>query len=373
MWAALLLVLPIMAVLALAEPIIVALGQEPRLAAGAQTFLHGYMWALPPWMAFQVMRNFLSALQRPGWVLVISTAGILINGLLGYGLIFGAFGLPAWGLFGGGLASAISWWLMALALAAVILGDRQFRRFHLFGHFLRPDWPRLGRIFRLGTPIGLTMGFEGAVFSAAAYVMGLFGAMSVAAHQVALQIAATSFMVPLGLAQAATVRVGLAYGRGDPEGMGRAGWTAFFMGVGFMALMALLMWLFPRPLVTLFFEDVPANAAVIGLAVSFLGIAALFQIVDGAQVVAAGMLRGLHDTKVPMIFALVGYWLIGMGSGLLLAFSAGWKGMGIWAGLAIGLAVVSVLMLWRWSRRDRLGLMRGQSSTHTGVPTAVTA
>jgi MATE family multidrug resistance protein len=155
--------------------------------------------------------------------------------------------------------------------------------------------------------------------------------------------------------------------------MGRAGWTAFFMGVGFMALMALLMWLFPRPLVTLFFEDVPANAAVIGLAVSFLGIAALFQIVDGAQVVAAGMLRGLHDTKVPMIFALVGYWLIGMGSGLLLAFPAGWKGMGIWAGLAIGLAVVSVLMLWRWSRRDRLGLMRGQSSTHTGVPTAVTA
>jgi MATE family multidrug resistance protein len=203
--------------------------------------------------------------------------------------------------------------------------------------------------------------------------MGLFGAMSVAAHQVALQIAATSFMVPLGLAQAATVRVGLAYGRGDPDGMGRAGWTAFVMGVGFMALMALLMWLLPRPLVTLFFEDVPANAAVIGLAVSFLGIAALFQIVDGAQVVAAGMLRGLHDTKVPMIFALVGYWLIGMGSGLLLAFPAGWKGMGIWAGLAIGLAVVSVLMLWRWSSRDRLGLMKDQSSTHTGVPTAVTA
>jgi MATE family multidrug resistance protein len=357
MWAAILMTVPIMAVLAFAEPIIVALGQERRLARGAASFLAGYMWTLPPWMAFQVMRNFLSALERPGWVLAISAAGIVVNALAGYGLIFGAFGLPAWGLFGGGLASAITWALMAIALAAVIVSDRQFRRFHLFGRFWRADWARFRAVFRLGLPIGLAMGFEGAVFSAAAYLMGLIGASSVAAHQVALQIAATTFMVPLGLAQAATVRVGLAYGRRDRDGVTRAGWTALAMGVAFMAAMALLMWVFPRPLVTLFFADTAANAGVIALAVSFLAVAALFQMVDGAQVVGAGMLRGLHDTRVPMMFALVGYWVVGIGTGLALGFGLDWRGVGIWAGLAVGLAFVAVLMIRRWTRREALGLV----------------
>jgi MATE family multidrug resistance protein len=174
---------------------------------------------------------------------------------------------------------------------------------------------------------------------------------------VALQIAALSFMVPLGLGQAATVRVGNALGRGDRAGITRAGWTAWALGVGFMGAMAVLLWLAPRPLVTLFLTDSPGNAHVIALAVSFLAIAAVFQVVDGAQVVGAGMLRGLHDTRVPMLFALVGYWGIGIGAGAWLAFRRGWAGQGIWAGLAIGLAVVSVLMLWRWRGRGRLGLL----------------
>ncbi len=357
MWAAMLITVPIMVVLWFAEPLIVALGQEPRLAEGAATFLRGYMWALPPWMAFQVMRNFLSALERPGWVLAISAAGIAVNALAGYGLIFGHFGLPALGLFGGGLASSITWGAMTLALALVIVTDRQFRRFYLFGRFWRPDWPRFAKVFRLGLPIGMAMGFEGAVFSAAAYLMGLIDAESVAAHQVALQIAATSFMVPLGLAQAATVRVGLAYGRRDRDGIARAGWTSLVMGIGFMATMALLMWLFPRSLVTLFFADTPANARVIALATSFLFVAALFQMVDGAQVVGAGMLRGLHDTRVPMLYALVGYWVVGIGTGVWLGFGVQWAGVGIWTGLATGLAFVSVLMIRRWSKREALGLL----------------
>ncbi len=357
MWAAMLITVPIMIVLWFAEPLIRALGQEPRLAEGAAEFLRGYMWVLPPWMAFQVMRNFLAALERPGWMLAISAVGIAVNALAGYGLIFGHFGLPALGLFGGGLASSITWSAMALALAAVIVSDRQFRRFHLFGHFWRPDWPRFLTVFRLGLPIGLAMGFEGAVFSAAAYLMGLIDAESVAAHQVALQIAATSFMVPLGLAQAATVRVGLAYGRCDRDGIARAGWTSLVIGIGFMATMALLMWLFPRSLVTLFFADTPANARVIALATSFLFVAALFQMVDGAQVVGAGMLRGLHDTRVPMLFALVGYWVVGIGTGVWLGFGVNWAGVGIWTGLATGLAFVSVLMIRRWSKREELGLL----------------
>ncbi|MDQ3077675.1 MAG: MATE family efflux transporter [Pseudomonadota bacterium] len=340
-----------------AEPIIASLGQDKGLARDAGIFLRGYMWSMLPFLLFQAMRNFVSALERPGWVLGISLVGIVLNAVLGWALIFGRLGLPAWGLFGGGLASSIVWALLVVALAAVIMTDRQFRRFHLFGRWWRPDWPRYRRLWLLGLPIGLAMGFEGGVFSAAVYLMGLISADAVAAHAVALQIAALSFMVPWGMAQAATVRVGLALGRGDRAGIARAGWSAWAMGVIFMALMAIVIWLFPRPLMTLFLEDSPANANVIALGVSFLAIAAIFQIVDGAQVVGAGILRGLHDTRVPMIFTFVGYWVIGLGVGLWLAFRAGWGGVGIWIGLAIGLAIVAVLMLARWVRRERMGLV----------------
>jgi MATE family multidrug resistance protein len=189
--------------------------------------------------------------------------------------------------------------------------------------------------------------------------MGIIGTASLAAHQIAIQIAALSFMVPMGLAQAVTVRVGRAYGRGDRVGIARAGWTSFAMGVSFMSFMALMMWAMPHQLVSIFLDPAdPRNDAVIPLAVAFLGIAAIFQIVDGAQAVGAGMLRGLHDTTVPMIFALFGYWAIGMGTAVALGFGLGWQGVGIWTGLAAGLASVAVLMLWRWSRRERLGLVR---------------
>ena len=165
-------------------------------------------------------------------------------------------------------------------------------------------------------------------------------------------------MVPWGLSQAATVRVGRHLGSGDRDGIARAGWTAWGLGVGFMALMAVIIWSMPRDLITIFLEDTPENARVIALGVSFLAIAAIFQVADGAQVVGAGMLRGLHDTRVPMIFTFIGYWGIGIGVGAWLAFRQGWQGQGIWTGLAIGLAIVAVLMIWRWKRRETLGLTR---------------
>jgi MATE family multidrug resistance protein len=284
--------------------------------------------------------------------------GIGVNALLSWALIFGHFGLPALGLVGGGLGSTLTWTSMCGALILVIKRDRQFGRFHLFGRFWRFDRERTLAMAKLGWPIGATMALEMGVFALAAYFMGWIGAPAVAAHAVALQLAALTFMVPLGLGQAATVRVGLALGRKDEPGMARAGWTAWFLGVGFMGAMALLMWLFPRPLVTLFLEDVPKNAVVISLAVNFLLVAAAFQLVDGAQVIGAGMLRGLHDTRWPLMFALVGYWAVGLGIGVWLAFGRDWRGVGIWVGLASGLAAVAALMLVRWVLRDRLGLTR---------------
>ena len=340
-----------------AEGLILGLGQEPGLARDAGIFLRGYMWSIFPFLLFQAMRHFLSALERPRWILGISAVGIAANAVLGWGLIFGRYGLPELGILGGGLASSIVWWLLAAGLAIVITTDRQFRRFHLFGRWWRADGKRFRTLIILGLPIGLTMAFEGAVFGAAAYLMGLIDADSIAAHAIALQIAGVTFMVPMGVGQAATIRVGLALGRDDRAGIGRAGWTAFVIGVGFMGLMAVAMWLAPRPMITVFLADIPANARVISLAVSFLAVAAIFQIVDGAQVVGAGMLRGLHDTRVPMIFAFFGYWVIGIGVGVWLAFDRGWAGVGIWIGLAAGLAVVAVLMLDRWRRRVAIGLV----------------
>ena len=195
------------------------------------------------------------------------------------------------------------------------------------------------------------------IFNAAAFLMGLINAASIAAYAIAIQIASISFMIPLGLGQAVTVRVGRAHGAGDADGVSRAGWTAFVLGVGFMALMAAVMILFPYALIGAFIDiDAPENADGGRLAVGFLAFAGLFQIVDGAQAVAGGMLRGLHDTKVPMIFALIGYWGVGLPLGVLLAFHFGLAGNGIWIGLSSGLAVVAVLLLGRWLRREKLGL-----------------
>jgi len=333
-------------------------GISAELSAQGQTFLRAYMWCTAPWLLFQLLRNFVSALERPRVVLWLSLAGIALNAILSWSLIFGHFGLPALGLVGGGTGSTLTWLTLCILLMVVMQADRQFRRFHLFGHWWRFDRQRTAAMVKLGWPIGLTMALEMGVFALAAYFMGWIGAPAVAAHAVALQLAALTFMVPLGLGQAATVRVGLALGRRDEEGIARAGWTAWVMGVGFMGAMALVMWSIPRTLVTLFLDDVPANAVVIGLAVSFLRVAAAFQLVDGAQVIGAGMLRGLHDTRWPLLFALVGYWIVGLGIGTWLAFGRDWKGVGIWVGLASGLAAVAALMLTRWILRDRLGLTR---------------
>lgn len=335
-----------------------ALGETPELASQGQTFLRAYMWCTAPWLLFQLLRNFVSALERPRIVLWLSLGGIALNALLSWSLIFGHFGLPALGLVGGGLGSTITWSFLCGAMILLVSRDRQFRRFHVFGRFWRVDGERTAAMVRLGLPIGITMALEMGVFALAAYFMGWIGAPAVAAHAVALQIAALTFMVPLGLGQAATVRVGLALGRGDASAITRAGWTAWVVGVGFMGSMALVMWSVPHRLVTLFLAEGPANAAVIALAVSFLKVAAAFQLADGAQVIGAGMLRGLHDTRWPLVFALVGYWGVGLGIGSWLAFGADWKGVGIWVGLASGLAAVAVLMLGRWLLRDRIGLTR---------------
>lgn len=358
MWATALLTVPAWIVLWNSEGIFRLLGQTPSLAVDTASYLRALQWGLMPALWLVVLRSFVSALERPIWSLVVSCAGLPLNALLNYGLIFGNFGLPEMGAVGAGLASSVSNLAMFAVMAGITLTHRRFRRFRLFGHFWRSDWSRFLRVWRLGSPIGITFALEVGVFSGAVVLMGLISLEAVAAHAIAIQIAALTFMVPMGFGQGVTVRVGLAAGRNDKEGIARAGWTSFALGVGFMAVMALVIVSVPHSLVHAFLdENDPANMRVIPLAVSFLMVAALFQIVDGAQAVGAGMLRGLQDTTVPMIYAIVGYWLIAFGIGVVLAFWVGWGGIGIWTGLASGLAIVAILMITRWMRRERLGLV----------------
>ncbi|WP_419825238.1 MATE family efflux transporter [Sphingomonas sp.] len=360
MWSAVVLVLPLWALLWWAEPVLIAFGQDRTLAHGAVSLVHPMMLGMLPLFFYYVLRSFVAALRRPGWALLVGASAVVTNAVINYGLIFGHYGLPRLGIRGAGIGSALSNLLMFVGLAAVIHLHPRLRRYRLLGRWWRADWQRFREVWRLGLPIALTLGLEVTVFNAAVFLMGLIGTPELAAHAVAIQIAALCFMAPLGLAQAATVRVGTAYGRGDRTAIARAGWSAFVIMLAVMGCTATLLLAAARPLVGLFLDlRDPTQAHVVALAVSFLSVAALFQLVDGAQAVGAGMLRGLHDTAVPMLFAGLGYWVAGFGTAIGLAFGLGWGGLGVWIGLATGLAVVSALMLARWTRREALGLLPG--------------
>jgi len=357
LWLSALVSIPFWVLLWNAESVLLLMGQDPSLAREAGIYVRGLQWAVLPFYGYIVLRSFISALEQPRWALIIMVIAVALNALLNWMLVFGKLGAPALGIFGSGLATSIASGFMFIGMAVVVMVHPRFRRYHLFGRFWRADWPRFRALLKLGAPISGILAFEVTVFNAAAFLMGLIGAAQLAAHAIALQISSVTFMIPLGLSQAATVRVGLAHGAGDPEGVSRAGWTAFVLGVAFMALMALMMISVPKLLIAAFIDiGDPANLAVVGYAVTFLAFAALFQVADGAQVVGAGMLRGLHDTTVPMVYAAIGYWGIGLTLGVLLAFQFGFGGVGIWLGLCAGLAVVAVLLIYRWRRRDRLGL-----------------
>lgn len=355
LWTAALVCAPVWIVLWHADRVFVFLGQNPRIAAQSLPLMHTLQWSLLPELGYLVLRSFLAAIERPAWTLLVAFAGIAFNALAGWCLILGRAGFPELGLRGAGIASTCSGVLMFLGLALIISLQRRFRRYHLFGHLRRVDGAMLARLWRLGIPIAIMFTLESLVFYTAVMMMGLLGEIPLAAHAIAMQIASITFMVPLGLGQVATIRVGLAAGRGDYPAIHKAGWTAYGLGVGFMGAMALTMFLAPTILIGFFLDlNTPGNRAVIDLAVRFLAFAAIFQIADGAQTVGAGMLRGLHDTRVPMLLAAIGYWVLGVPIGAFLAFVVGLKGVGVWMGLATGLTTVAILLTLRWMRRLRM-------------------
>ena len=355
--SAAILAIPSWLILWWTEPLLIAMGQAPALATDAGAYMHTLQWSLLPVWCYLVLRSFVTALERPAWALIIGIAAIAINAAANWCLMLGHCGCRPLGIAGSGLATLLSSLLMFAALAIVVATNRPFRRYHIFAS-LRPDGTVLRALWRLGLPMAATVSFEITMFNAAVFLMGLISAAALAAYAIAIQLASLTFMVPLGLGQAVTVRVGRAYGAQDHAAVSRAGWTALALAVAFMAAMSLTMTLVPRLLISAFLDTAdPANAAVIHLATSFLLFAALFQIADGAQAVGSGMLRGLHDARTPMLFALTGYWGIGLPLGVVLAFPLGLNGVGIWIGLSTGLVVVAALMILRWTRRATLGLL----------------
>ncbi|MDG2005646.1 MAG: MATE family efflux transporter [Novosphingobium sp.] len=340
------------------EAIMLATGQDPTIAAQAGGFLDILRWAAIPMVVANVLRIFVSALGRPLVATAITALALAVNALGNYALVFGNLGAPALGLNGSAIASNITAIGTVMAYMLVIGTDRRMRRYRILGRLWRPEWERLKQIVKIGIPIALTVVAEGGLFGSAAFLMGRIGAVELAAHAVALQVAAIFFQVPYGVGQAATIRVGYHYGAGNRAAIGQAGWAALAVGTGFMCLSATAMLLAPRLILSAYVDPAAvANAAMVGFAVQYLVIAAAFQLFDGIQTVAAGVLRGLQDTRVPMVIAVTGYWLIGFVTAAILGLGTPLEGIGVWLGLALSLVVVAVLLLLRWHRRERLALM----------------
>jgi MATE family multidrug resistance protein len=324
-------------------------GIEPLVLELTLPYMRPVIWSLLPLLLYAASRRYLQATGHERVVMTALLSANVLNALVNWTLIFGHFGLPRLGVGGAAWATFLSRVFMAsFLLIAVVVYDRRGPR-ALFPLPLAIEWPRLRRLLDLGIPAALQITVEVALFSAATALAARLDAASLAAHQIAITVASTTFMVPYGVASAAAVRVGQAVGRRDPDGVIRSGWMAIVLGVGFMATAALALWLVPEVIISFFTSD----ESVLAVGVSLLFVAALFQLFDGLQVTTIGVLRGLGDTRSPMVAALIGYWVLGLPAGWVLAFPLGVGIRGLWFGMLVGLLTVGVALLAVWVRRLR--------------------
>ena len=353
LWLATALGVPLTVALGYTEPVLLWTGQDPGTSALAGAYLDAIRWGVVPNLWFTALRGLAEGDGRPRPVLVVTLLGVAANAGLNYLLMFGGWGLPALGLVGTGWSSAVTTAVMTVALALYVRRG-PLARFEVFADFRRPDPAALRELFALGWPIGVGFGLEAGLFTAATLFVGRLpdAEAALAAHQVALNAASVAFMVPLGIGMAGGVRVGQAAGAGDARGAARAGWTATGLGAAFMACSALLFWLRPGWVVWVYAGSAP-DPTVAALAASLLGIAAVFQLFDGVQAAVSGSLRGLKDTRVPMLISAASYWGLGLTTAVGLGVGAGWGAPGLWWGLTLGLAAAAVALSVRFARLTR--------------------
>lgn len=331
------------------EPVLRLLGQSDEVSQNASEYLSVVAYGILPALLVMVLKSYLAALERTQIVLWITVLAAVANGLTNYALIFGNWGAPELGIRGAAYASVVT---HVVSLVGVVIYARVALPEHaLFQRLWRADWQMLWRVLKLGMPIGLTLLCEVGLFAASAVLMGWLGTVPLAAHGIAVQLASITFMVHLGLSNVATIRAGNAYGRRDVDHMARGGLTVTAMSLAFAFATIVAFVTFPEPLLSLFMqEDEPQRVEILTIGVGLLAVAALFQLVDGLQVISLGLLRGVQDTRAPMIMAAISYWIVGIPCSYFLGFVMGLEGVGVWLGLVVGLGVAAVLLSWRfWS------------------------
>lgn len=360
LWLGAVLAVPAVVLLWNIAPVLRAIGQPSIAVEAAQGYLRAILGGFLPALWFMALRSFVEGLSRPLPVTIITFIGVVLNVGANYVLMFGMWGLPALGLEGTGWASTIVFWSLFLMLALLVVRLEPFAQYRIFTGLRTPDLTYFRELVRIGWPIGVSSGIEAGLFMITALMIGVLGTTALAAHQIALQCAAFTFMVPLGVGIAGSVRVGQAAGRGRTDGVRRAGYASMLLAGLFMFGAAILFWTVPEAIVSLYIDTAaPANADVAALAVSLLGIAAVFQVFDGVQVAAMGALRGLKDTRVPMVIAFATYWGVGLTTSYGLGLGLGWGAEGLWWGLVVGLAAAALLLTQRFYRHVRRTATRG--------------
>ena len=346
-----------------AEPILLAMGQDPVVSAAAQDYLVIVAWQMTPALLVMTLRSYLAALEHTAVILWATVGTALMNVTVNYALIFGNWGAPELGIQGAAIASLLV--TLGNVIILIAYGLYKLPQYDLLKNIWKSDWEIFRRVFKLGYPIGLTSLAEGGLFAASAIMMGWIGAIELAAHGIAIQLASLTFMIHIGFSQAATVRAGRALGRHDEPNLRRGARMAIALSAFVAFITVAIFLLFPELLINAFIDPTePEKDRLLSIGIGLLAMAALFQVVDALQVMALGLLRGVQDTAVPMIMATICYWVIGMPTSYLLAFRFGMGGIGLWLGLVVGLSFAAAMMMWRfWMRSVRITRPRSAHPT----------
>ena len=348
-WLVLLLSIPMMIAISHLDKIMLQWGQTEATVTLANSYLDIILWGFFPALGFAMLRSVVSGLSQARPVMIIVTFGTVFNIIGNYVLGFGKFGFPRLELAGLAISSALSFWLMFIALIVYILKHSQLSKYRFFQqlHQLKPQM--IAQLCKTGIPIGIFMALELGLFTVVTYLMGALGTEVLAAHQVVFQTIMVTFTIPLGMSFATTARVGQWLGRKDRSGIKQAGYISIGIGFVVMSLLAIAMFCFPKAIIGIYLNpNDPANAEIIALAIPILRIASLSQILDAVQKITYGALQGLQDTRIPVLLNISAFWGVGLSTGYVLGFYFDLGGVGLWLGQSLGVAVAAILFLWRF-------------------------